>query len=223
MKTRILFSAIAVFVFASGLMAQIEVLQNTNRDFSVNLTNGITDPVTYTWNASGAGITNSAAVNAITANTVNVTFGAAPSTGNLTVYGTANGCSGDNRTATINVVTTLTFGATFADASQTVCPQTTTNPTGGDAAATVVNFTGGNVTGISYTIDNGAAVSISFGANTSCFLDAATAFTNAQAGAHTIRIISITGESGTTSLFSAGTEPTHTINVTTAPEISNIF
>jgi hypothetical protein len=205
-------------------MAQIEVLQNTNRDFSVNVTNGITDPVTYTWNASGAGITNSAAVNATTTNLVNVTFGAAPSTGTLTVYGTANSCSGDNRTATLNVVTTLTYGASFASASQSVCPQTTTNPTGGDAAAVTINFTGGNVTAFTYSIDGvPAAAPVTFTAATSYSLNVATAFTNAQAGAHTIEITSITGESGPTSLYSAGTEPTHTINVTTAPEISNIF
>lgn len=223
MKTRILFSAIAAFVFTSGMMAQFFVQQNTNRDFSVSITNGVTDPVTYTWNASGAGITNSAAVNTTTSNTVNVTFGSAPSTGTLTVYGTANGCSGDSKTTTVNVVVTLPNSASFASASQNVCPQTSTNPTGGDAAV-VVNFTGGNVSRFTYTIDGvpQAPVAVSPAA-TSASLDVATAFTNAQAGAHTIRITSVTGQSGTTSLYSAGTEPTHTINVSTAPEISDIF
>ncbi|HEY9122750.1 MAG TPA: hypothetical protein VIO15_00315 [Bacteroidales bacterium] len=223
MKTRILFSAIAAFVFTSGMMAQFFVQQNTNRDFSVSITNGVTDPVTYTWNASGAGITNSAAVNTTTSNTVNVTFGSAPSTGTLTVYGTANGCSGDSKTTTVNVVVTLPNSASFASASQNVCPQTSTNPTGGDAAV-VVNFTGGNVSRFTYTIDGVAqpAVDMSGDPAARYSLDVATAFTNAQAGAHTIRITSITGTTGT-SLISSGSEPTHTINVTAAPEISDIF
>jgi hypothetical protein len=116
----------------------------------------------------------------------------------------------------------LTYTATFAQASQDVCPQTTGNPSGGHPSSVVINFNGGNVNSFVYVLD-GVSYSVTLPTpGTSYTLDlSSVTYTNADAGAHTLEIVSITG--GTITSLQPNGSVVHTINVDTAPVISDIF
>jgi hypothetical protein len=214
MKTRILYLILLGTIVSLGSYAQ-QVLINSTRNFWVNKTNGVTlDLATpYTWSDSGA-------VASITPNdsTASVTFGGTAGTAKISVYATSNSsCDGDIRSIYLQVVTSLTYGATFASASQIVCPANNHGATG-DAATVRINFTGGNVSTFTYTLDGASYTQPVSPAAAFYNLDVTTAYTIAQSGsAHPIRITSVE-----TSLIATGSEPTHTINVSTAPAISNI-
>lgn len=217
-----------IFLMAIGLvsgamlMAQtVEVTPGSTRVFTVNLLNGVTLDATtpYTWSHSGSGIVSATASN----NTYSVTFSnTVNSTGHIEVYATsADNCKSDIKTMDLTVKP-LTYGASFVLASQDVCPQTTGNPTGGKPTSVQINFTGGTVNSFVYVLD-GVSTSVTLPApGTSYTLDlSSVTYTNAQAGAHTLEIVSVTG--GTiTSLLPNGSV-VHTINVDTAPVISDIF
>jgi hypothetical protein len=217
-----------LFLMAIGLvsgamiMAQtVEVTPGSTRVFTVNLLNGVTLHATtpYTWSHSGSGIVSATPSN----NTYSVTFSSTVnSTGHIEVYATsADNCKSDIKSMDLTVKP-LTFGASFAQASQDVCPQTTGNPTGGKPTSVKINFTGGTVNSFVYVLD-GVSTSVTLPTpGTSYTLDlSSVTYTNAQAGAHTLEIVSVTG--GTiTSLLPNGSV-VHTINVDTAPVISDIF
>ena len=218
-----------LFLIAIGLvsgamiMAQtFEVTAGTTRVFTVNLLNGVTLHATtpYTWSHSGSGIVSATPSN----NTYSVTFSTTVnSTGHIEVYATsADNCKSDIKSMDLTVVKKLTFGASFARPSQDVCPQTTGNPTGGKPTSVTIYFTGGTVNSFVYVLD-GVFTSVTLPTpGTSYSLDlSSVTYTNAQAGAHTLEIVSVTG--GTiTSLLPNGSV-VHTINVDTAPVISDIF
>jgi hypothetical protein len=221
MRTKLILPILLSMFVTSGAFAQLQVLQGSSRNFWVNKTNGVTLDATtpYTWTITGAGIVT------ITPNdsTASATFSnVAGTNGRIDVFATSSGgCNSDTSSIQIQVVASLTFNATFATPSQNICPFNNHGSTG-DAAAVTVNFTGGNVASFTYTLDGTSnAVSV-IPAGISYSLDVTTAYTAAQSGAHLIRITSITGQSGVTSLIPAGSEPTYTINVGNAATISNI-
>jgi Tfp pilus assembly protein PilV len=221
---RIALTLLAVGLLSGSLLqAQTtEVTAGSTRTFTVNLLNGVTLNSTnpYTWSHSGAGIVSATPSN----NTLNVTFSNVNgSTGHIEVYATsADNCKSDIKQMNLTVVPTLTYHATFAQASQDVCPQTTGNPAGGKPTSVVINFTGGNVNSFVYTLD-GVSTTVTLTApGVSYTLDlSSVTYTNAQAGAHTLEIVSITGGTITSMLPNGST--VHTINVDTAPVISDIF
>ena len=221
MRTKLLILILLGMIVNTGVFAQLQVLQGTSRNFWVNKTNGVTLDATtpYTWTSTGAGIVT------LTPNdsTASATFSnTAPSAGRIDVYATsANGCNSDTSSILIQVVAALTFNATFATPSQNICPLNNHGSTG-DASAVTVNFTGGNVASFTYTLDGTSNTVTVSPAAASYSLDVITAYTAAQSGAHLIRITSITGQSGVTSLIPSGSEPTHTINVGNAATISKI-
>jgi hypothetical protein len=223
MKTRKLILFIPGLFITTGIFAQLEVQQGSNRDFRTSLTNGVTlaPGGGYTWtatNTSGTAITDTAAIAADHDSAINAVFGTAPATGRIDVYATSDmGCESDTNSIFISVVATLTYGATFEFASQNVCPANNHGATG-DAGAVTVNFTGGNVSTFTYTLDGSTYTVTVFPAAASYSLNVTTAYPIAQSGtAHPVRITSVE-----TSLMPSGSEPTHTINVSTAPDITNI-
>lgn len=215
-------ATLVVGIMGLGLYAQtVQVTPGSTRTFSVNLLNGVSLHATtpYTWSHSGTGIVSATA----DTNTYNVTFSnTVGTTGHIEVYATSvDNCKSDIKMIDVTVEP-LKYGASFAQASQDVCPQTTGNPGGGDAAAVDITFTGGNVQSFVYVLD-GVSTTVTLSTpSTSYTLDVATAYTNAEAGAHTLEIVSITGDDNITSLLPNGSV-VHTINVDTAPVISDIF
>ncbi|MGC8825146.1 MAG: hypothetical protein ACP5PZ_11240 [Bacteroidales bacterium] len=218
-----LFVTVIGLVSAVAMIAQtvVEVTPGSTRTFTVNLLNGVTlHPTTpYTWATSGAGIVSATPSN----NTISVTFSnTVNSTGHIEVYATsADNCKSDIKMMDLTV-RPLTFGASFASASQDVCPQTTGNPTGGKPSSVVINFTGGNVNSFVYVLD-GVATTVTLPTpGTSYTLDlSSVTYTNGDAGAHTLEISSVTG--GTITSMLGNGSVVHTINVDTAPVISDIF
>ncbi len=215
-------ATLAMGIIGVGLYAQtVQVTPGSTRTFTVNLLNGVTlhSTTPYTWSRSGAGIVSATA----STNTYNVTFSnTVGSTGHIEVYATsADNCKSDIKMIDVTVEP-LKYGASFAQASQDVCPQTTSNPTGGDAADVTVNFTGGTVQSFVYVLDGVSTTVTLTIPGTSATIPLTTAYTNAQAGAHTLEIVSITGTDNITSLLPNGSV-VHTINVDTAPVISDIF
>lgn len=225
-KIVFLFSFILAVYTAAN--AQVEVAPGTTRTFTVNQTNTVTLNATtpYTWTAannSGTAITNVATVNATTTNSVSVTFGStAGNTATLSVYATSDAnCKGNVKTISL-VIQALSYVATISQASQDICPQSDADASQtGVPASITVNFGSNSATGLSYTIDGVAQPSITFAASTSYTLAISQVFTNADAGAHTVEITSVTGTLGT-SLQSTGSA-VHTINVSEAPVINDIF
>lgn len=219
---KLLASVIALLSVAALMAQTVEVQKGTTRTFTVNLLNGVTlHPTTpYTWTTSGSGVVSATPSN----NTISITFSnTAGNTAHVEVYATsADNCKSDIKSMDLTVVDNLTYGASFAQASQDVCPQTTGNPGGGKPTNVVVNFTGGNISSFVYVLD-GVSTTVTLPAPASSYtLDlSAVTYTNAQAGAHTLEIVSVSG--GTiTSLLGNGSV-VHTINVDTAPVISDIF
>ncbi len=208
----------------SGLVkAQtVEVTPGSTRTFTVNLLNGVTlHPTTpYTWTTSGSGIVSAVPSN----NTINVTFSnTVNTTAHIEVYATsADNCKSDIKQMDLTVKP-LTFNASFATASQDVCPQTTGNPTGGIPTSVVINFSGGTVNSFVYVLDGvSQTVTLPGAGGTSYTLDlSSVTYTNADAGSHTLEIVSITG--GTITSMLPNGSVVHTINVETAPVISDIF
>ena len=225
MKTRILFLA-SLAILTLGVQAQTRVTPSTTRTFTVNQTNAVALSATpYSWsanNTTGTAVTNVAAVSATTTNSVDVTFGAnIGDAATLSVFAISlENCSGDSKSINV-VVDNLVYTAVFAQLAQDLCPQTTSNPAGGNAAAVTVNFAGGPVNSFVVNID-GVSQNVTVApAAASYSLDLATAFTNAQFGAHTVEITSITGALGSDLQVSGST--VHTINVSEAPIINDIF
>jgi len=217
---KILLSVLMSMMFVAGLFAQTQVQPGDVHTFTVNLLNGVTlhSTTPYTWSHSGTGIVSATA----NQNQYTVTFSnTIGTTGHIEVFATsADNCRSDIKSIDVTVQP-LTYTATFATASQDVCPRTTGNPSGGDAAAVTINFTGGNVNSFVYTLD-GVSTTVTLPVpGTSYSLDLNTAFTNADAGAHVIEIVSITG--GTITSIQPNGSVVHTINVETAPAISDIF
>ncbi|MCX7985520.1 MAG: hypothetical protein N2662_01085 [Bacteroidales bacterium] len=205
----------------SAFAQTIQVTPGSTRTFTVNLLNGVTlHPSTpYTWTTSGAGIVSANPSN----NTISISFSnTIGSTAHIEVYATSSdNCKSDLKQMDLTVQP-LTYGASFAQASQDVCPQTTGNPTGGHPANVVINFTGGNVNSFVYVLDGvSTTVTLPSPATTYTLNLSSITYTNAQAGAHTLEIVSVTGGS-ITSLLPNGSV-VHTINVDTAPVISDIF
>ncbi|MEJ5264688.1 MAG: hypothetical protein WHT29_05180 [Bacteroidales bacterium] len=215
-----LFALAVGIVTGVAMMAQtVEVTPGSTRTFTVNLLNGVTlhSTTPYTWTTSGSGIVTATPSN----NTISVTFSnTVNTTAHIEVYATsADNCKSDIKSMDLTVKP-LTYVASFAQASQDVCPQTTGNPTGGHPASVVINFTGGNVSSFEYVLD-GVPTTVTLPSPAASYtLDlSSVTYTNAQAGAHTLEISSVTG--GTITSKQDGV--VHIINVDTAPVISDIF
>ncbi len=221
-----LFALAVGIVTGVSMMAQtVEVTPGSTRTFTVNLLNGVTlhSTTPYTWTTSGSGIVTTATPSN---NTISVTFSnTVNTTAHIEVYATsADNCKSDIKSMDLTVKP-LTFGASFAQDSQDVCPQTTGNPTGGHPASVVINFTGGNVSSFEYVLD-GVPTTVTLPSPAASYtLDlSSVTYTNAQAGAHTLEIVSVTGVTGETiTSLQLNGSVVHTINVDTAPVISDIF
>ncbi len=231
MKKIITFITAACLV--TGIYAQtIDVEQGSTHNFSVSVSNGVSVSTTgYSWSADAAlGATFSSTNTASTT----VTFtGAVNNTGNISVYATSDpqNCSGNPVSRNFRIVSQLAVSANLPS-PDTICPLTTSNPTGGDFPPITINFVDNsnnpvNVTAFSYQIVDpsnnvGAPVNVSFASATSYNLDIATAYNNTQTGTYTIRIVSITPAVGNTVNYpnASGNYPQTTINVSLAPELT---
>lgn len=220
-------------IISVGVSAQtIDVEQNSTHSFSVSVSNGVIVNATgYNWSADAALGANFSSTNTAT---TNVTFtGAVNNTGNISVYAisAANSCAGNPQTRTFRIVSQLGVTATLP-ALSAICPQTTSNPTGGDIPAFTISFTDPsnnpvNVSGFTYQIvdpsnNAGAPVNVSVANASSYNLDISTAYNNTQTGTYTIRIVSITPVVGNTVFYpdGSGNYPQTTIAVDLAPELT---
>lgn len=223
------------FVVTTGLFAQTtDVEQGSTHPYSVSVSNGVSVGGTgFSWSADAA---LGATFDNTNTNSVNVTFtGAVNNTGNVTVYATSDApyvCSGNAQTKAFRIVSQLSLGATLP-ALAAICPQTSSNPTGGDIPSFTINFNDNaatpapaTVTGYSYQlVDNlgaaGAIIPVVVASATSASLDITSSYANTATGTYTIRIVSITD--GTTTVNypdASGNYPQTTIDVHLAPELS---
>ncbi len=222
-----------VALISVGIKAQtIDVEQNSTHNFSVSVSNGVTVNANgYNWSADAAlGAVFSSTNTASTSVTFN---GAINNTGNISVYATsaANSCSGNPQTRSFRIVSQLSVSANLPALSN-ICPQTTSNPTGGDIPAFTINFvnTSNNpvdVTAFSYQIVDpsntpGSVVNVTVPNASSYNLDINSSYNNTQTGTYTIRIVSITPASGNTVYYpnASGQYPQTTIAVDLAPELT---
>lgn len=220
MKKLILF--IVTVAIASSVFAQVEVTPGSTRIFTVNQANTVALNATtpYTWDVTGDGAISN--TEGTTPNTRSVTF----STNNgdlatITVYATSDvNCHGNLRTVNL-VVKPLTYTATYANAAQDLCPASSAVLTQtGVAVPIVVNFNN-DVTSFIYAINGVSQPSVNVASTNTATINLATVFTNTEVGANTVEIVSITGTLGTSLQDNGST--VHTINVSEAPVINDIF
>jgi len=226
-------SILLAAIISVGVNAQtIDVEQNSTHNFSVSVSNGVgVNANGYNWSADAALGANFSSPN--TASTAVTFTGAVNNTGNISVYAvsSANSCAGNPQTRNFRIVSQLAVSANLP-ALASICPQTTSNPTGGDIPAFTINFVNTlnnpvNVSGFSYQIvdpSNNASspVNVSVANASSYNLDIATAYNNTQTGTYTIRIVSITPAVGNTVYYpnASGNYPQTTIAVNLAPELT---
>lgn len=227
-------SILLAAIISVGVNAQtIDVEQNSTHNFSVSVSNSVSvNSNGYNWSADAAlGATFSSQNTASTS----VTFtGAVNSTGNISVYAvsSANSCAGNPQTKTFRIVSQLAVSASLPTLAN-ICPQTTSNPTGGDIPSFTINFVDNsnnpvNVSAFSYQIVDpsnvaSAPVNVAVSPNASSYnLDIATAYNNTQTGTYTIRIVSITPVVGNTVYYpnALGNYPQTTVTVDLAPELT---
>ncbi|MCX7985521.1 MAG: hypothetical protein N2662_01090 [Bacteroidales bacterium] len=220
-------------IISVGVKAQtIDVEQNSTHNFSVSVSNGVTVNANgYNWSATPALGASFSSTN--TAST-SVTFtGAINATGSISVYAVsaANSCSGNPQTRNFRIVSQLGVSANLP-ALSAICPQTTSNPTGGDIPSFTIQFVDQssnpvNVSGFSYQIVDpsnvaGPVTNVTVSNASSYNLDITTAYNNTQTGTYTIRIVSITPSVGNTVFYpnASGNYPQTTIAVNLAPELT---
>ena len=226
-------SILLAAIISVGVNAQtIDVEQNSTHNFSVSVSNSVSvNSNGYNWSADAAlGATFSSTNTASTS----VTFtGAVNNTGNISVYAvsSANSCAGNPQTKTFRIVSQLAVSANLPTLAN-ICPQTTSNPTGGDIPPFTINFVDNsnnpkNVSAFSYQIVDpsnvaSAPVNVTVGNASNYSLDIATAYNNTQTGTYTIRIVSITPVVGNTVYYpnASGNYPHTTVTVDLAPELT---
>jgi hypothetical protein len=232
MKTKILILACATIVATMSLRAQTDVQRNSTVSFTSSLSNSPTGgtSVTYTWDATTLGSVASGQGSA----TAGILFSAAAGTvANVSVFATSASalhCAGAPVSRSFRIVNTLSLNATLPVLSP-ICPNTTSNPTGGDIPSFTVSFVDAasvatNATGFTYQVLDGAGTIVAtasptFAAATSYSLNIASAYTNAQAGTYTIRITAIAnGASNVAFPDASGNYPHTTIAVEVAPDLN---
>jgi len=226
-------SILLAAIISVGVNAQtIDVEQNSTHNFSVSVSNSVSvNSNGYNWSADEPlGATFSSQNSASTS----VTFtGLVNNTGNISVYAvsSANSCAGNPQTKTFRIVSQLAVSANLPTLAN-ICPQTTSNPTGGDIPPFTINFVDNsnnpvNVSAFSYQIVDpsyvaSAPVNVTVGNASNYNLDIATAYNNTQTGTYTIRIVSITPVVGNTVYYpnASGNYPQTTVTVDLAPELT---
>jgi len=227
-------SILLVAIISVGVNAQtiIDVERNSTHNYSVSVSNGVSvNPDGYHWSADPALGANFSSIN--TAST-SVTFtGAVNNTGNISVYAvsSANSCAGNPQTKTFRIVNQLAVSANLPTLAN-ICPQTTSNPTGGDIPPLTINFLDNSnnpvsVSAFSYQIVDpsnvaSAQVNVTVSPSASSYnLDIETAYNNTQTGTYTIRIVSITPVVGNMVEYpnAAGHYPQTTVTVDLAPDL----
>jgi hypothetical protein len=226
--TKIIALSLALIAFAFSANAQYtEVLVNQTSSATVT-PNPLTAVFDYTWSVTGGTSTN---LTLDTDNSVNILWdGAVGIDYTLSVYATdaVTTCSGDIRSAVYRIVNTLSYEVSIPVAPSAVCPQTTSNPTGGsgafDVAVTGTTVLAGETLTVRYNVDGVAQAPVTFAAGLQGGTIPVPGLTNATTADITVNVevtsALISGRPGVT--FPVG-HVTDDITVHAAPQISDIF